>query len=341
MQMSVLNQGTAGSTGGGGCGSGSTGWTTNQITMKTGIQRSDEWHHKDLAEYVANIGVRCGHQCEYCSTKAITRTHPSYKQFGKTPTQKGFSITDPASDVRLAADAKKHKGKRGRVQFCSIVDGWAPDVIPGLGSRCISAILDEPDWTVRVLTKNAAVVKDYGVFLKYPKRIQVGLSITGTLAKQAIIATYESRTSSIQERMEALVQADKQGLRTYAMLCPLLPGIADSYDDVLKMVEFSKSHRAEEIFVEAINGRSDALPATQEALVAAGYAWEATQIERIRTGTNWSTYAADLGEKAQRAVKAVYGDDSRLRYLLYKKNLTPADEARMKALGGCVKWLGN
>jgi hypothetical protein len=45
------------------------------------------------------------------------------------------------------------------------------------------------------------------------------------------------------------------GLRTYGMLCPLMPGIADSPDQVDELVAFVKESGAEEVLAEAVNPR--------------------------------------------------------------------------------------
>ena len=71
--------------------------------------------------------------------------------------------------------------RRGLVQICTTVDAWSPEAQQHhLGRRCLEAILAEPGWTVRILTKNAAVSEDFDLIKKHRDRVLVGLSLTAT-----------------------------------------------------------------------------------------------------------------------------------------------------------------
>jgi hypothetical protein len=68
--------------------------------------------------------------------------------------------------------------KRGLVQLCT-TDGWAPEAQEhDLGRRCLHALLGQPGWTVRILTKNAVVAKDFDLVGQHRDRVLVGLSLT-------------------------------------------------------------------------------------------------------------------------------------------------------------------
>lgn len=87
-------------------------------------------------------------------------------------------------------------------------------------------------------------------------------------AKEGVVKVIEPNASTISDRMAALKQAHKMGLRTYGMLCPLLPGVSDSYEDILELVGFVKDCGAEQVFAEAVNPRGRGLIET-----AAGFIW--------------------------------------------------------------------
>ena len=200
--------------------------------LKTGISPTPEFAKKGLATHAINVGTKCGHECLYCSTGAVLRTHPSFKACGENPFGCGYAIVDPTTPQRVAQDAKRIRN-RGLVQFCTLTDAWAPEAQEHqLGRRCLQAILSQPDWTVRILTKNAAVREDFDLIEEHRDRVRVGLSITAPLYNGAAIQLLEPNASSIQDRMLAMVEAAARGLRTYAMFCPLLPGIADHPEDV-------------------------------------------------------------------------------------------------------------
>ena len=47
--------------------------------LSAGFIRTKEFERKRLAMYAVNVGTKCGHGCEYCSTGALLRMHPSFR----------------------------------------------------------------------------------------------------------------------------------------------------------------------------------------------------------------------------------------------------------------------
>jgi len=306
--------------------------------LKKGISRTKEFEKKRLAEYAVNTGLKCGHGCTYCSTGAICRTHVAFKKLGVSPFENNYAIIDPDTPKRVARDAQ-NKRRRGLVQLCTIVDAWSPEAQQyDLGRRCLEAILSQPGWTVRVLTKNAAIKNDFDVIEKHKDRVIVGLSVTAPPVRSDAISVIEPNASPIQERIKVLQQAHALGLRTYGMLCPMLLGIADSPGAIDELVSIAVKCGAEEIFAEAVNPRGCGLILTQEALESKGYHFEAAQIESIRHKENWSGYVVRLIKNIQKSIRQLY-DISKLRFLLYPGRLEKHDLAEIKQDEAGVVWL--
>jgi DNA repair photolyase len=311
----------------------------HQWQLKSGITRTPEFDKKGLATHAVNVGVKCGHNCLYCSTGAVLRTHRSFRDCGENPFGLGYAIVDSEAPERVARDAQRIR-KRGLVQLCTLTDAWAPEAHKyQLGRRCLAAILSQPGWTVRILTKNASVRDDFDLIEKHRDRVVVGLSITAPLHKAASIQLLEPNASSVQNRMLAMVEAAARGLRTYGMLCPLLPGIIDSQEDIERLVEFAVDCRAEEIFAEPVNPRGPGLRLCQEALEQDGHCTEADAIGQIRQRTNWSNYTAELICGIRKAVRK-WSSVSKLRFLLYPSGLLPEDRKKIKQDDAGVVWLG-
>ena len=307
-------------------------------TLTTGITRSEEFERKMLATHAVNCGLRCGHDCLYCSSVAMLRCHKAFKELGEDPFGHGYAIVDLDTPERLARDAQRIK-KRGMVQLCTLVDAWAPEAQQhDLGRRCLEAILSQPGWTVRVLTKNAAVRDEFDLIREHRDRVFVGLSITATPDRQDVIEILEPNASPIHERMAATVEAAARGLRTYAMFCPLLPGIADTPDQIDRLVKFATDCRVEEIFVEPVNPRGPGLRQCQEALELWGYDKEAEAIQEIRHRNGWSRYVAKLLANVQQSVRRHF-DTEKLRFLLYPSCLLAEDKARIREDDQGVMWL--
>ena len=306
--------------------------------LKGGIKSTKEFAKKGLAQYAVNVGLRCGHDCTYCSSRAMLRCHKAFGDIGEKAFDTGYSIVDPDIAAKVGADAKR-KHSRGLVQICTTVDAWAPEAHElRLGRKCLEAILAEPGWTVRILTKNAAVVEDFDLIKKAKDRVLVGLSLTGTPDKESVLAAIEPYASPISERMRAMQKAHRLGLRTYGMLCPLLPGIADGADQIDQLVKFVRGCGAEEVFSEAVNPRGNSLTLTEQVLRAAAFASEADAISKIRKRAGWSAYVTALLQNMQKAMRKHMMED-KLRFLLYPKGLDKGDLSRIQGDDAGVVWL--
>jgi DNA repair photolyase len=306
--------------------------------LQTGIRRSPEFAKKQLAAFAVNVGVRCGHDCTYCSSRATLRCHRAFKAVGESPFGSGYSIVDPDMAEKVTRDAKSIQN-RGLVQLCTTVDAWAPEAQKyDLGRRCLEALLAEPAWTVRILTKNAAVVRDFDLITKHRDRVLVGLSLTGTPDKDKVLAVIEPHASPISERLMALEMAHKMGLRTYGMLCPLLPGIANDPKQIDWLVGFLAECGVEEVFSEAANPRGNGLRVTEDTLRTHGFEGEAATVSLIRGHRQWSPYVAGLVSDMQRAMRK-HMTTTKLRFLLYPTGLTPEDEASIREADAGVVWL--
>ncbi len=310
-----------------------------EYPLTTGITRTKEFERKRLATHAVNVGVRCGHECTYCSTPSLLRMHPAFKALGLNPFDRGYAIMDPTTPERVARDAQRIT-KRGVVQLCTTVDAWSPEAQKfDLGRKCLEAILAQPGWTVRILTKNAAITRDFDLIERHRDRVLVSLSITATASREGDIRTIEPNASPLAERMAALQEAHRRGLRTYAMLCPLLPKIAGSAEDVDELVRFAVACGAEEIFAEPVNPRGPGLRMTQGVLADATYHESARAIAGIRQRRNWSSYVVGLINNIQRSVRS-HADIKKLRILLYPAGLTAEDEIRIRQGDAGVIWLG-
>ncbi len=310
----------------------------HQYPMKTGITKTPEFAKKKLADYAINCGLKCGHGCRYCSSGAMLRTHKAFRELNENPFGFEYAIVDPSIPERVAKDAARFR-KSGLVQLCTTVDAWAPEAQEhDLGRRCMEAVLSQPGWKIRILTKNAAVSKDFDLVEQNKERVLVGLSITGTPDQDEIINILEPNTSSIRERMSVMVEAAARGFRTYGMLCPLLPGIADAPEQIDQLVKFAVDCRAEEIFAEPVNPRGPGLRLCQEALEQWGYDKQAQAITHIRSRKYWSEYVVRLVQNVQASIRK-HSSIDKLRFLLYPKNLLPEHKAAIQQDGEGVVWL--
>jgi DNA repair photolyase len=227
------------------------------------------------------------------------------------------------------------------VMLSTLDDAWSPEARKhGVGCKSLEALLKNTPAQIRILTKSAEVAKDFDVIKGFEKRVMVGLSIGIPDSREDVAAAVEPNASPIRERMKALKLAHDQGFRTYAMLCPCLPGVADTEAALTEMFKAVKVRGAEDIWLEPVNARGKALLNTATALRLAGLKAEADAVDAIRTKEAWSKYATALTENAVKVAESL-GMLEKLHVLMYAAGLTAGDLGRVKALGACVTLLGH
>jgi DNA repair photolyase len=307
------------------------------IELGDGLRRSAEFEKKGLARWGMNIGLACSHQCQYCSTPAMNRTSLAQLDLGRD--NLGYAVVDPLTLQRLARDLPGGLTADDVVMVCTTVDAWAHEGRHfDFGRKCVMAIMEKSLAQVRILTKNAALSDDLEAFLPYRDRIMVGLSIGIPPSREDVAKIIEPHASPIHERLEVLAKAHKLGFRTYGMLCPCLPGIADTKDTLKELFDAVLACGVEDIWLEPINDRRGSIKLCAEALATAGMKNEAATVVATTESEAWSTYVLGLIQTAQRVARKRRVLD-RLHVLLYPKRLAPSDRAQLEAHAEGIIWL--
>ena len=129
-------------------------------------------------------------------------------------------------DIRVNAPellVKEIKKKpMGRVWVSGVCDPYQPaENRYRLTARCLETLL-EHQWPVTIQTKSSLVLRDIEILEKF-KDIEVGFSIT--TADEKIREIFEPGASSIKERIRALDVLHSRGIKTFAMIAPILPRV--------------------------------------------------------------------------------------------------------------------
>jgi DNA repair photolyase len=132
------------------------------------------------------------------------------------------------------------KKKTGRVWISGVCDPYQPlEAKYKLTRQCLE-ILAQNNWPVVVQTRSPLVLRDVDI-LKKGKDFEVGLSIT--TADDGIRKLFEPNAPSIKERVRALDEIHRAGIRTYAMIAPILPkaeGLAEILAGKIDYVIFDR-----------------------------------------------------------------------------------------------------
>ncbi len=169
--------------------------------------------------YVINPYVGCQHNCSYCYAHFMRRFTGHKEPWG--------SFVDVKINAPELLRREITRKRRDRVWVSGVCDPYQP--LEGrykLTRQCLE-ILAEHDWPVTVQTRSALVLRDLGI-LKRGSEFEVGLSVT--TANDSIRKIFEPSAPPIPQRIRALDELHRAGIKTYAMIAPMLPeaeGLAD------------------------------------------------------------------------------------------------------------------
>ncbi len=303
-----------------------------------GILGTEEFKKKGMCNYAVNVGFMCGHQCTYCSSGASLRCHEAFGDVQQTAFRKGYAILDSNTPERIRRDPPSLT-EADVVQLCTTDDAWSPEAQRlKIGRKCLEFLLNETPAQVRILTKNAAVAEDFDVLKPHAKRVIVGLSTGIPASREDVAAAVEPNASSVKDRLAALKRAQELEIRTYGMLCPVLPGVADDKEHLVEMFNAVLERGAEDIWLEPVNSRGPSRTLTSAALRDAGLDTEAEAMDTLKPAANWSVYATTLIKTAIGVAKRL-GVLDKLHILLYPKRLSPEHEAELRRCKRGIIWL--
>jgi DNA repair photolyase len=111
--------------------------------------------------------------------------------------------------------------RTGKVWISGVCDPYQPlEEKYKLTRQCLE-ILAKNDWPVVIQTRSPLVLRDIDI-LKAGRDFEVGFSIT--TADDSIRLLFEPNAPPINDRIKALEKLHQAGIRTYAMIAPILPG---------------------------------------------------------------------------------------------------------------------
>ena len=195
-----------------------------------------------LTDYVINPYTGCLHGCKYCYATFM-------KKWGKIKEEWGDFLYVKINCPDLLEKELK-KNKPGHIWMSSVTDPYTPLEAKYKITRKILKILSKPPYnkkfSLEILTKSILVKRDFDLLKKL--NVEIGCSIN-TLDK-SITSIIEPKASPPKERIKVLKEAQKQGIKVFGFISPVLPGMTD-LEKLFEELQF-----CDYVWVEVLNTRN-------------------------------------------------------------------------------------
>jgi DNA repair photolyase len=266
-----------------------------------------------------SAGTACVYKCSFCYVPSFQSDNPAVQEAMKA-TGKNFEdlVIRRKSPVEKLTQALTHKGKpkytdgAKKVVFASpLVDVAATVELAKETAACCMVILKLTNWDIRLLSKSSLLpMVATRIPVEFKNRIIYGVS-TGTF-NDDLAKAFEEGTPRVTKRLESLYWLQDHGFRTYGMLCPNLP--QEDYNEfAAEAANKIRINQCEHVWGEVLNVRGESMTRTCKCLRDAGFAKEATDIERVSNSvTEWEDYARATFNALTKTVPA-----DKLRFLQY------------------------
>ncbi|MCB9593129.1 MAG: radical SAM protein [Sandaracinaceae bacterium] len=140
-----------------------------------------------------------------------------------------------------------------------------------LTRACLEVLRDAPPRPVLVLTRARLVERDVDLLASI-EGAQVGFSLP--TVDDAVRAWFEPRAASVADRLEVLAALRARGVRTFAVVQPVLPGDVDALADALAAV-------ADSVSLDVLRGEEDATELFDAHAEARDPGWQRDRLEAL------------------------------------------------------------
>ncbi len=177
------------------------------------IQSKSILSKSQVYPYVINPYTGCQHNCSYCYARFMKRFTGHKEPWGQF-----VDVKANAPDLLRREIARKTPG---RVWVSGVCDPYQPvEARYKLTRQCLE-MLAQNGWPVTIQTRAALVLRDIEI-IQEGKEWDAGLSVT--TADDAVRKLFEPAAPPIMDRVRTLDELHRAGVRTYAMIAPMLPG---------------------------------------------------------------------------------------------------------------------
>lgn len=175
-----------------------------------------------------NLSRGCVHGCIYCDSRSIC-----------------YNIDHNFEDVEIKINAPelleaklKSKRKKCMIGTGAMSDPYIPIPENLQNIRSCLEIIEKYGFGLSILTKSNLILRDLDLLKKINQKAKCVVQITLTTFDEALCKIIEPNVSTTKERFEVLKIMRDEGIQTIVWLCPFLPFINDTEENIRGLLDY-------------------------------------------------------------------------------------------------------
>ena len=175
-----------------------------------------------------NLYRGCTHGCIYCDSRSTC--------YGMDHEFEDIEVKENA--IELLETALKRKRKKCMIGTGSMTDPYIPAEMNIGNVRKALSLLHEYGFGFTVITKSDRILRDIDLLQKINKRAKCVVQITLTTHDEELCKKLEPNVSTTAERLKVLLRLRDAGIPTVVWLCPILPFINDTEENIAGILDY-------------------------------------------------------------------------------------------------------
>ena len=174
-----------------------------------------------------NLYRGCTHGCIYCDSRSSCyRMDHAFED-----------IEVKENALELLEDALRRKRKRCMIGTGSMSDPYIPLELKTEYTRKALLIIEQYGCGVALQTKSDLVLRDLDILKRINEKTKAVVQMTLTTANENLCRIIEPNVCPTKERFEALKTLRDNGIPTVVWLCPILPYINDTPENIASILQ--------------------------------------------------------------------------------------------------------
>ena len=174
-----------------------------------------------------NLYRGCSHGCIYCDSRS--RCYQMDHAF------EDIEVKENA--LELLENTLRHKRKRCMIGTGAMTDPYIPLETELEYTRKALMIIEKYGFGITLQTKSDRVLRDLDILKKINGKTKAVVQMTLTTADESLCRLIEPNVSTTRERFEALKTLRDNGIPTVVWLCPILPYINDTAENITAILD--------------------------------------------------------------------------------------------------------